>query len=532
MSESSWNVIVIGAGIAGLSAATHLQQHNVKDVIILEARDRVGGRLFPYKLSSFHPAKRDFCDHPNLLKIDNLEDCIIQLGAQWIHSACAENSLFEYCKQNKLLDNECMDQEVGGMSGDLDAGRFEGMHVFTSQGKQLSLNVVEDGSKIYATALKNVEQHFLANPCEKETFYGKEKYYSFEDYFDDSAQKELHKVRKREDVTQSEVLDVETFLSGCKLLYTHYSCDEMSRINAPLYCSDPELPGDDVDVPDSLLSFMVGQLDKDTVNLNHVVKKIQWSNNVKSDSIDQVCLDVEFEGGVHRFQADFVICTLPIGVLKKFHKHMFVPPLSRSKISAIENIGAGQVAKYFVEWGTSWRNDTDKDFSIMLAWMETELKAKKNFPQDWVKGITQFSPISLKKKDGYLMICWIGGDCAAMADTLPDNDIIQGIGKILRQFLNDERIPNPQRLIRSCWTKDEFTLGGYSYPKLSAKAEDIENLGAPLLGGNSQRPLVLFAGEATCPRFWSFLHGAQASGIAKANKILEYVNTKNLILEK
>ena len=163
----------------------------------------------------------------------------------------------------------------------------------------------------------------------------------------------------------------------------------------------------------------------------------------------------------------------------------------------------------------------EKNSSIMLAWTEEELKSEKVFPRDWVKGITQFYPIPTNNKQKYLMICWIGGDCASIADTLPDEDIIGGVGNILRQFLNNENILNPQRLIRECWTKDEFTLGGYSYPKLNAQLYDIDNLRAPLLSETSQRPLVLFAGEATSAIWWSFLHGAQATGIAEANKVIE-----------
>lgn len=41
-------VIVIGAGIAGLSAAQQLQQFGLK-VIVLEARDRVGGRIATFR---------------------------------------------------------------------------------------------------------------------------------------------------------------------------------------------------------------------------------------------------------------------------------------------------------------------------------------------------------------------------------------------------------------------------------------------------------------------------------------------------
>ena len=56
-------VLVIGAGIAGLSAAYHLKQAGI-DAAILEARDRIGGRVW---------TNRDFADIP------------VEFGAELIH---------------------------------------------------------------------------------------------------------------------------------------------------------------------------------------------------------------------------------------------------------------------------------------------------------------------------------------------------------------------------------------------------------------------------------------------------------------
>lgn len=58
------SVIIVGAGVAGLTAATQLHAGGFDDVVVLEARDRIGGRVWT----------------------DTIGDGIpIDLGASWIH---------------------------------------------------------------------------------------------------------------------------------------------------------------------------------------------------------------------------------------------------------------------------------------------------------------------------------------------------------------------------------------------------------------------------------------------------------------
>lgn len=41
----SCKILIIGAGMAGLSAATHLLKNSETDFLIVEARGRIGGRI-------------------------------------------------------------------------------------------------------------------------------------------------------------------------------------------------------------------------------------------------------------------------------------------------------------------------------------------------------------------------------------------------------------------------------------------------------------------------------------------------------
>ena len=52
MSQQIYDVIIIGAGVSGLSAAKLLKENGL-DVVVLEARNRVGGRTWTVKVCSF-----------------------------------------------------------------------------------------------------------------------------------------------------------------------------------------------------------------------------------------------------------------------------------------------------------------------------------------------------------------------------------------------------------------------------------------------------------------------------------------------
>ena len=83
--------IVIGAGIAGLSAAFHLKSAGI-EVVVLEGRDRIGGRVW---------TSRDFANIP------------VEFGAELIHGRSAEVNTWQWVRKlglstwhwNKIADS-------------------------------------------------------------------------------------------------------------------------------------------------------------------------------------------------------------------------------------------------------------------------------------------------------------------------------------------------------------------------------------------------------------------------------------------
>jgi phytoene dehydrogenase-like protein len=61
--NNNYDIIIIGAGISGLRCATYLYENSLANILVLEAQDRLGGRVNRVEYGN-----------------DNYE-----LGAMWIH---------------------------------------------------------------------------------------------------------------------------------------------------------------------------------------------------------------------------------------------------------------------------------------------------------------------------------------------------------------------------------------------------------------------------------------------------------------
>jgi hypothetical protein len=72
LNDADPSIIIVGGGVAGLAAAHELSKLGIDDILLLEAGDRLGGRL----------RSIDFCGQT------------VEAGAQWVHG-CRNNPIFE-----------------------------------------------------------------------------------------------------------------------------------------------------------------------------------------------------------------------------------------------------------------------------------------------------------------------------------------------------------------------------------------------------------------------------------------------------
>ena len=68
-----FDAVIVGAGCAGLKAAETLNSHGITNICVLEAQDRIGGRI------------------QTILLDDNIE-MPLEMGANWIHGIIVRKS--------------------------------------------------------------------------------------------------------------------------------------------------------------------------------------------------------------------------------------------------------------------------------------------------------------------------------------------------------------------------------------------------------------------------------------------------------
>lgn len=199
-----------------------------------------------------------------------------------------------------------------------------------------------------------------------------------------------------------------------------------------------------------------------------------------------------------RHQADHVIVTLPLGVLKAGSVR-FASPLSAPRQAAIDRLGVGLLNKCWLRFDrVFWPEEPD---------MLNFLGPKTALWCEWLNGF---------RITGQPLL--VGFNASAMAETIEDLDdraTTASAMEALRAMFGAS-IPDPLGSQISRWRKDVFAHGSYSFVPVGASPEDRQRL-----GGSDWQGKLWFAGEATSPTHGATAHGALTSGRIAAQALLD-----------
>lgn len=198
---------------------------------------------------------------------------------------------------------------------------------------------------------------------------------------------------------------------------------------------------------------------------------------------------------VNGLNADYVVCSVPLGVLKA-KAIAFDPPLPAPMASAIREIGFGTVTKIALKFDTPFWDTDVQYFGIM-----TEPRGRWNY---WLNYRT-FS-------NENILLGLSVGDYAPVADRMSQSAMTKDALRVLRSVWGAD-VGKPRTVLRTRWSRDPNFRGAYSYPQAGGSIAQFRSFEAPV----EQR--LFMAGEHTNFDYHSTTHGALVSGQRAADAI-------------
>ncbi|KAI3669125.1 hypothetical protein L6452_40349 [Arctium lappa] len=285
--SSKPSVIVIGSGISGIAAA-HILNNADFEVVLLESRDRIGGRI-----------------HTNYSF-----GCPVDMGASWLHGVCNENPLAPLIRHLGLAL-----YRTSGDNSVLYDHDLESYMLFDKEGHQVPQQIVIEVGEAFKKILKETEK------------------VRDENHHDLSVLQAISVVLERHQELRQEGLAYEVLQWYICRMEAWFAAD-LDMISLKNWDEENVLTGGHGLMVEGYYPVLKA-LSKDIdIRLNHRVTRI-------SNGPNEVMVTVE---GGRNFVADAAIITVPIGVLKA-NLIEFEPKLPEWKVSAISDLGMGNENK-------------------------------------------------------------------------------------------------------------------------------------------------------------------------------------------
>ncbi|KAK4219659.1 putative peroxisomal N(1)-acetyl-spermine/spermidine oxidase [Rhypophila decipiens] len=332
---------VVGAGLAGLRGADVLLSHGFR-VTILEARNRVGGRMYQETLSNGH---------------------IIDMGPNWIHGT----------KENPMLE----------LAAETDTAVSNGEEntscVFDEDGQLLPL---KDG-EMFSTIMWDIvgEAFKYSNQSGSEI----DVHRSLRDYFEEQAQVKFPDTeddyeRKRQLLLQTAELwgsfigsPVEK--QSLKFLWLEECIDGENPFCAGTYSKILE-------------KIAHPALNGASIQFNTRVTEIQGKSTTANNTVVVKTADGR------RLEFDELLLTTPLGWLKQ-NTHVFRPPLPDRLTRAINSIGYGCLEKVYISFPKSFWLTPDEKGQIMQGfyqWLSPKYASDTN-PNRWTQELVELGSL-------------------------------------------------------------------------------------------------------------------------------------------
>ncbi|PIN10987.1 Amine oxidase [Handroanthus impetiginosus] len=212
------------------------------------------------------------------------------------------------------------------------------------------------------------------------------------------------------------------------------------------------------------------------------------------------------------YKSDMVLCTVPLGVLKRGLVE-FVPELPKRKKDAIERLGFGLLNKVAILFPYDfWGGEIDT-----FGHLTEDPNMRGEFFLFY-----SYSAVA----GGPLLVALVAGEAALKFERTSPVESVGRVLEILKGIFSPKGIavPDPIEAVCTRWGEDCFSYGSYSYVAIGASGDDYDIL------AENVADRVFFAGEATNRQYPATMHGAFLSGMREAAHIMRVARGRSAAL--
>ncbi|XP_061393995.1 possible lysine-specific histone demethylase 1 [Musca vetustissima] len=578
-SKKLGKVIVIGAGISGLAAAQQLQQFGM-DVIVLEARDRVGGRIATFRKNNYIAdlgamVVTGVWGNPMTILSKQIgmemipirqacplygaggkpvpkhkDDMVEREFNRLLESASylSHQLDFNYAGNNpvslgqalewiiKLQEKSVKEKQVQYLSQLCEAQKA----IIDNQTKTSRIltrirQLKSQHAKLLRTRPPRVEGESGGSSS---SAYAEHEFEIRSTHYEwTKACKQYDELLKEEEVLQNKLKELETnppsdvYLSSKDRQILDWHFANLEFANATPLCNlslkhwdqddDFEFIGNHTTVRNGYSCVPIALTEGLDIRVNTAVKTIKYFPT----GVEIVAENLKTNNSSVTYKADLVLCTLTLGVLKiatakvqsqQANTVKFEPALPDWKQQAIQRLGFGNLNKVVLCF--------DRIF--------------------WDPNTNLFGHVgSTTASRGELFLFWsissspvllalVAGRSAAIMENVSDDVIVGRCIAVLKGIFGNGSVPQPKETVVTRWRADPWARGSYSFVSVGSSGSDYDLLAAPVIPPNvnnpkpnqelDELPRLFFAGEHTIRNYPATVHGAFLSGLREAGRIADY----------
>lgn len=460
------DVLIIGAGWSGLSAALKLSQAGRK-VAVLEARERIGGRAFTHTWSD----KTEMNDNSRTTATASASDYWCDFGCSWMHGYLEGSPLKQLTDKYNIPVTipKPRDTVVVGDKGPLPKALSEKLTA--------NLGRAQDAAKAHAHD-KNAQAPSPSSSLAEFLFNDASPL--FENLESDAERKAARDV--------------------ARLLHIPLGI-ELEDASLRWHGFEQAFAGTDA-APQGGFTTIINKLVDEITSLGTAIHTSQEVQAVRDEASSNVKITTK-QG--QEYVARTALVTIPIAVLKKNAAGLFEPSLPERRLETIKRVSVGNLNKVLLNYDQPWWSSNTGTFLVLPS----SQPAPASLQSDEQKQLWQLYASTT------LIVSSLAGDGAAAGKGASDSLLVMvganaakkleafervDAGNALHAYLTARIDPaaqhaGPKHIFYSRWAKQPFTGGATTSPVSTANGNsplDFEALSRPLWNGR-----LGFAGEHT-----------------------------------